>query len=160
MSMAKVEQALALIRAKPEKCHFTGPRPEALIQQAESALGFRLPASYRRFVTELGNGYAGSMGIEGIHMGNFAVEHAFGIGSTLDLRRTSGLPETMVTIHQDGMGGHFVLDVAKAPPGGEPPVEVWEPGMSQAGDKLEFIAPDFGTWFLEAVQFGLRDDED
>ena len=32
--------------------------------------------------------------------------------------------------------------------------------MSQAGDKLEFIAPDFGTWFLEAVQFGLRDDED
>jgi hypothetical protein len=64
----------------------------------------------------------------------------------------------MIIIYSDGYGGEFVLDTAKADFNGEPPVEVWEPWHTGSVDVLEFIAPDFSSWFLEAVQFGLRGD--
>ena len=64
----------------------------------------------------------------------------------------------MIIIYSDGYGGEFVLDKAKAGADGEPPVEVWEPWHTGPVDTLELIAPDFGTWFLDTVQFELRDD--
>jgi hypothetical protein len=51
------------------------------------------------------------------------------------------------------MGGDYVLDTAK---GLDPPVEVWEGGSSQAGDRLERIADDFGTFLLNKVRVQLR----
>jgi hypothetical protein len=156
MPMAKVDEALALVRANPQNCHFVGPRSDELIEAAEQALGFRLPPLYRRFVSELGAGTAGSESIYGVINLDFVSSSApNAIWLTLKHRESSNLPTSMIVASDDGMGGYFVLDTAKAPPGGEPPVEVWEPGMSQPGDKFEFIAPDFGTWFLDTVKFGL-----
>lgn len=39
---------------------FAGPREASLVAAAEVALGVALPPTYRRFVTELGAGNAGS----------------------------------------------------------------------------------------------------
>ena len=159
--MTKVDQGMDLIQSRPEICFFVGPRDDVLIKRAESALGFGLPPSYRRFIARLGAGTAGSESIYGVVDSNFITSSApNAIWLTLKQRRDSRLPSSMVIISDDGMGGYFVLDTAKASPSGEPPVEVWEPGSSQPGDKLEFIAPDFGSWFLDAVAFGLSDEED
>jgi hypothetical protein len=163
MSMAKVEQALALTRAKPEKCDFVGPRSEELIQAAEAALGFRLPPMYRRFVSELGAGGAGSSEIYGVIDANFlSGPFPDGIWLTLNMRENPGfaLPISMVIVGEDGYGGYYVLDTANAGQDGEPSVQMWEPWHTGSVDTLEFIAPDFGTWFLYEVRFGLRDDPD
>jgi hypothetical protein len=159
MSVDKVQQVIELVRAHPDQCNFMDPRSEDLIHAAEAALRFRLPPSYRQFVSELGALGVGSEDICGVTSNNFTSGSSpNAIWLTLDERETSDLPPTMVIIYEDGMGGYFILDTAKAPPGGEPPVEVWEAGASQLGDRLEFIASDFGTWLLDTVRAELNLD--
>jgi hypothetical protein len=50
------------------------------------------------------------------------------------------------------MGEYYVLDTSRRDDAGESPVVVWFAGESQEDDDLEVIAPDFGSFFWEALQ--------
>ncbi len=150
MGMAELDAVLRLVEEHDDEADFVGPREESLIEAAEQALGLRFPPTYRRFLLELGTGGFDGEEIYGIiseDLGRAGVPNA--IWLTLDERQSSGLPGSMVTIYNDGMGGFFVLDTAKPGKGGEPPVEVWQPGASQPDDTLEVVGDDFGIVALQ-----------
>jgi hypothetical protein len=152
---ADVEAAIELIEANPDECDFEGPRDERLVVLAEEALGLRFPPSYRMFLLRLGVGDFAGYEFYGLIDENFVDSSVpNGIWVTLRERRESGLPNHMVAVYSDGMGGLFVLDTSKADPDGECPVVVWTPG-SEAGADLEVIAADFGAFFLESAIEGL-----
>ncbi len=162
MTMADYEAALALVREHRDDADFAGPRDERLVVAAEAALGLIFPPTYRRFLRELGAGGIGSEEVYGVTDGNFTQSSVpNGVWLTLRRRVRSKLPDSMVIVGGDGMGGDFVLDTARAGANGECPVTVWEPGLGE-DDELEIIAPDFGAFFLMIVQEGIAslDEED
>lgn len=61
----------------------------------------------------------------------------------------------MVVVGFDGGVDYYVIDMAKASDGREPPVEIWRPGISAAGDQLAQVAPDFGGFVLQLTAEGL-----
>ena len=163
MSKDDLDKALSLIRENLDRGTFKGPPSADLLRAAEDALGFSLPRFYRQFVVEFGAGGVGSEEIYGLTTSNFTqatVPNA--IWLTLRKRGNPGLPlpNSMIIIGEDGYGGYYVLDTAKAGTDGEPPVEMWEPWHTGKVDTLELVAPDFGMWLLDAVRFGLRDNDD
>ncbi|CAN5232970.1 hypothetical protein BH18ACT4_BH18ACT4_04360 [soil metagenome] len=81
-----------------------------------------------------------------------------GIWLTLDERERFGFPEHLVIVGETGMGEYYVLDTSQAGANGECPVVVWVAGQSQEGGPLEVVAPDFGSFFWDALQqvFGPR----
>lgn len=153
MGMKELEAALRLIAERPELSDFAGPRPERLVDAAETTLGLRLPPTYRHFVQTLGAGGFGAEEIYGIVDDNFTDSTIpNGIWLTLKHRKTSHLPDSMVMIYSDGTGSYFALDTNKRNEDGESPVMVWQPGASRPGDKLEIVAPDFGSFFLARLR--------
>lgn len=148
MGMAEVERAVVSARGH-SKSFFAGPRGEALVATAEAALGVELPPSYRRFVVELGAGSVGAREFYGVIDDDF-VESSVpdGIWLTLSERKQLSLPKPLVIVGEDGMGGYYVLDTSQRDAVGESPVVIWTPG----GAGLEVVAPDFGTFFLRAVE--------
>ena len=132
---------------------FAGPRGD-LIAAAEAALGLSLPPSYRTFVSRLGAGSIGAFEVYGVTRVPFSGVVPDAVGLTLqDRAGPSRLPSTLLVIGSDGMGGDYVLDTAK---GIEPPVEVWQGGVSVEGQALERVADSFGTWLLANVQLATR----
>jgi|SRR5918994_2896471 hypothetical protein len=158
MGMAELEQALEAVRDS-DRAHFVGPREPTLVAAAEEALGVPLPPTYRRFITELGAGSVGGLEFYGAIDENF-VDSSIpdGIWLTLDERERFGLPKHLVIVRETGMGEHYVLDTSRRDDIGESPVAIWVAGQSQEGDDLEVVAPDFGSFFWEALQqvFGPR----
>ncbi|HVM13156.1 MAG TPA: SMI1/KNR4 family protein, partial [Egibacteraceae bacterium] len=149
-----IERARLRIQEHRERCHFVGPRDEAVVREAERALDVRFPPSYRTFVLAFGAGSAGSEEFYGVVEPDFSGPVPDAVWVTLQERQgPAGLPQTMVAIGHDGMGGTYVMDTAK---GEEPPVEVWQGGASRPGDDLERIAADFGAFFLHQVSQGLQ----
>ncbi|MBW3547367.1 MAG: SMI1/KNR4 family protein [Actinobacteria bacterium] len=108
------------------------------------------PLLHRTFVLRFGAGSMGAHEFYGVINTPFSGGVPDGVWSTLsDRAGPSQLPRTMIAIGDDGMGGTYVLDTAKAL---EPPVEVWNGGASRPGEPLEQLAPDFATFLLDAVQ--------
>lgn len=143
------DKFLALVERYPQLADFVGPRDSDLVEAAEQALGLSFPPAYRRFVSELGAGNMASEEFYGVINGDFTSPGVpDGIWVTLDSRTHAGLPESMIVVGVDGMGGSYVIDVAKAGVSGEPPVEVWLSGRSKPGDELEQVAADFGAFLL------------
>jgi antitoxin YobK len=156
VGIADVESAVELIEANPDECWFVGPRDEQLVALAEEALGLRFPPSYRTFLLRLGAGNVGAEEIYGLIDENFVDSTVpNGIWATLRARREWALPNQMVRVYSDGMGGDFVLDTSQMGRDGECPVVAWYPGRSEAGDDLEVIAEDFGAFFLEYARTAL-----
>ena len=158
MGMAELEQALDAVRDS-DRSRFVGARDPALVTAAEEALGVPLPPTYRRFVTELGAGSVGGREFYGAIDENF-VDSSIpdGIWLTLDERERFGFPKHLVIVGDTGMGEYYVLDTSRRDDKGESPVVIWVAGQSQEGDDLEVVAPDFGSFFWEALQqvFGPR----
>ena len=157
MGLAEVDEALRLVADRPDRSFFAGERPPALLAAAERALGLSFPPSYRAFLRRLGAGNVGASELYGVIDDNFTDSAVpDGIWMTLRGREAWGLPRSMVVVYGDGFGGYFVLDTAKTDEDGECPVLVWQPGRSERSEELEFIAPDFGSFFLETARRALE----
>jgi hypothetical protein len=63
MSGSDLAAAFELVARHPEMAWFAGPRPPALIEAAEGALGCGLPADHREFLLRLGAGSFGAFAI-------------------------------------------------------------------------------------------------
>ncbi len=136
-----------------DEADFAGPRPQELIEQAEAALGVRLPPSYRAFVQELGAGDIGGEEFYGLTSADFESSSVpNGIWVTLQERDDSELPESLIVVYSVGEGTLYALDTSQAGDDGEAPVVAWAPGASAPGGGLETVAPDFGAFFRETVE--------
>lgn len=135
-----IEELIRRCNAHPD-AFFAGEREESVVAAAEAALGYPLPAAYRTFVLRLGAGSVGSSEIYGVISEPFDGPIPDAVWSTIkDRLPPSNLPDRMVVIGDDGMGGSYVLDTAE---GNDPPVRVWNGGRSMADDELQLIAPSF-----------------
>jgi hypothetical protein len=154
MSMIQLEQALQLIQANRDQGYFVGPREEQLITAGETALGVLFPATYRRFLGELGCGDFAGAEFYGLIDENFASGSVpNGIWLTLKLRRTNALPKSFVVVSDTGDGGYYAIDTSQRDSQGESPIVAWYPGGLSKGEKL---SNDFGTFILQRVSKALQ----
>ena len=151
MSMSDLEQAFQLIGRDG---NFHGPKPEALIVHAEQVLGLTFPPTYRQFLSRFGCGSVPSYEFYGLiddDFENSSVPDA--IWLTLDERRTSQLPESLVLVSDTGDGGYYAIDVSQKAPSGDSPIVEWWPGLpTSASGNRRIVASDFGVFLLERVQ--------
>lgn len=154
MSMTDLERALALIAEHPESASFEGPRPKMLVRAAESALGLRLPPTYRRFVAELGAGNLGSFEVYGVIDADFersSVPDA--IWATLRAREDGDLPLDLVVLGDED-GELTCLQVRAGDEEG--PVIRLHAGDDADRRGAEAVAPDFGAYLLSRVEEALE----
>ena len=148
MSIEKYQQARQLIEDAGGG-DFEGPKPEALVARAETALGLTFPPSYRRFLLEMGCGDINGLEIYGLINDKFENSTVpNGIWLTLNERRGIGLHPSYVLIGEGGEGTLYALDTRQAGKGGEALVL----RLSVDGKQIERVAESFGDYFLEAVQ--------
>jgi len=163
MSMSDLDEGLRLVdHAAHPRTFFVGPRAEELVAAAEAALGLRFPETYRRFVRERGAGSVRGVEFFGVTTTNFLSGNVpNGPWLTLDRRRAWKLSPSLVIIQHRNDGPDVALDATQADSvDGEWPVVLWRPGVTQPGDKLERVASDFGSFFLQQVRQLLdREDE-
>jgi hypothetical protein len=50
------------------------------------------------------------------------------------------------------MGEYYALDTSQRDCDDESPVVIWAAGRSQESDALEVVAPDFGSFFVRAIE--------
>src|SRR5579883_2187962 len=151
MSMQDFNEAVALMESARDLMEFVGPRDPALIEAAERAIGSRFPPTYREFVTRYGAGNFGAFEIDGVINADFYKSSVpNGIWLTLDERRSGYLPNDLLAIGDDGMGGLYCIELRD---GEEGRVILCELG-SAPPDQLarELIANDFGEFFLAGVR--------
>jgi hypothetical protein len=149
--MSGIESVIALVellRNNPETCNWTGGLSTQDISAAEDQLSVSFPPSYRYFLSELGSCEAGSTEFLGIYrtpaMGNTLLGT---VAETLEARQDLDLPQDLLIIQFDGMGGLVSLDVSHSDDQGESPVVAWDPGSAARGGP-EPLAQDFGTYVL------------
>jgi antitoxin YobK len=147
MSNADYQRALEVISQRPELADFVGHREESLLNAAERALGLVFPATYRRFLSELGGGNFGGFEIYGIVDDEF-VDSSVPNGIWLTLTERSGglLLDNLVVIGATGHGNVFVCSGVSRH--GEES-RVFEYSYRSRG--LEQVASDFGEYFLRGV---------
>lgn len=152
----EVEEFIRLVRANPQVANIAGGCDEQLIRQAEATLGLRLPPTYREFLRKLGECDIAGEEFYGVWVRDNDGESLFGaVRTTLDARRTSAMPYSMVAFMSDGMGGLYVLDAASLDGDGEAPVFIWEPGGSVPGSALERVSDSFGEFALKRTRRAL-----
>ncbi len=152
MSMEALSDALALIAKHRDESDFEGPKPEALVEKAESLLGVKFPPTYRAFLKNLGCGDVAGEEFYGIIDENFensAIPDA--VWFTLEERKSGALPKPYVIIGALGDGELLALDTSPAEKGDEGPVLLLPSGYSQPGAEIEILAEDFGEFFLRTV---------
>jgi hypothetical protein len=154
--MDDLDRFLALVQEHEDEAEFAGPRDGGVVDAAEAALGLRFPPTYRRFVAELGAGDIAGQEFYGVITDEFVDSSVpNGIWLTLTARRKWPLPDSMIVVGSDGGVDYYVIDTEKATGGQEPPVEVWRPGVSTAGDDLEQVASDFGEFAVHLASESL-----
>lgn len=147
MSQANLEKGLAMISQHATRAHFVGPRSEELVARAETALGLRLPPTYREFVRRLGAGNFGAAEFYGVIDENFSASSVpNGVWLTLDERRSAALPKNYVIVASSGTGEYYCLDVRDQ---GEAPVVIMPPGETVPSEQ---VASDFGDFFWNEVR--------
>jgi hypothetical protein len=155
--MAEYEEALRLLQGYLDQSTFE-PQPPERVERAERALGVRFPPTYRRFLHELGAGGVGAVDIYGVFTDDLDIPRPpAAVGYTLQLRREGWIADDLVVIYALGEGSNDALATGRAGADGEAPVVGFTPGLSHPSDDLEVISPDFGCFFLEAIQFALED---
>jgi|SRR5581483_3471381 len=157
MSMANLEQALQLIQDNEDQADFVGPRDDRLIEAAEAALGLSFPPTFRRFLKERGCGSIAGAEFYGLINDNFTNSSVpNGIWLTLDERKTSKLPKTLILVSETGNGGYYAIERGRQDSQGESPVIVWFPGLSTVGGQVEQAAEDFGTFMFQRLTQALQ----
>lgn len=149
MSTEKLKKALALIQLHEEEADFEGVT-QAEILRAELALGLVFPESYKIFLEQCGAGSFGGFEIYGIIAGNFEGEGIpNGVWYTLEERKR-GLPENLIALTSDGMGGIDCLQVGHD--GSNSGVVSFRNGQIDCK-----LTDDFGTYFFEHIEEEVED---
>jgi hypothetical protein len=150
--MSEYQEAAALVEPHLGESDFEA-QPEDRVSRAEEVLGVRVPPSYRRFLLELGSGAVGSEEIYGLVNDDFDDHRPPQmVGLTRAFRREGHISDDLVVIYNVGQGSWYALDMSRAGPDGEAPVVAFTPGLNSPDDDLLEIAPDFGTFFRDALR--------
>lgn len=146
MSLGKYRIAQSLILEAGGD--FEGPKPEGLIAASEQALGVKYPPSYRQFLLDMGCGDLNGLEIYGVVDANFEESSVpDGIWLTLQERR-AGLDPAYILIGEGGDGSYVAIDTRIVDAEAEHPVV----RISNVGQLREWVAPNFGTYLLGAVE--------
>lgn len=146
MSMIDLHNAFQII--DDADGDFDGIKPESLVINAERALGFEFPPTYRKFLTTYGCGDIEGLEFYGLTDDNFqssAIPNA--IWLTLHERK-NGLPENLLLIYSTGDGNYIALKMDETDTQAENPVVL----ISPTGNILERVACDFGEFLLIELQ--------
>lgn len=159
MSNSELLQAIHLIGLYPDEADFVGPREAWLIAQAESRLGLEFPHSYREFLSVLGCGDFAGDEFYGLIDANFdesGIPDAVWI--TLKERADSGIPDHLLIVSDDPLGGYFALDCSQMDAVGECPVVAIPAAYVPSQEALSKIADDFGGFILQSVKRAVSND--
>lgn len=156
MSLADLKRAFKRIDANEHEADFVGSRDEALVALAERTLGLRFPPTWRAFLARYGCGSIAGEEFYGLVDDDFvnsSVPDA--IWLTLDQRRTTGLPETLVIVYGVGDGTYYALDCGARGKDGECPVVEWFSADRTPPGSLKVVASDFGALLRTLVDEAL-----
>jgi len=155
MSMSDLEQAFQLID-RSGTGDFHGPKPESLIAHAEQTLGLVFPPTYRQFLSRFGCGGARGCELYGLIDDDFENSSVpDGIWLTLDERRTSQLPKSLILVSDTGDGGYYAIDVSQKTPEGDSPIVAWWSGApSNASGNRRNVASGLSRFNLLATARG------
>jgi antitoxin YobK len=151
MSYADFQAACAEIDASSE-ADFSGPKSDELVASAEAAIGFKFPPTYRDFLLRYGCGDIHGHEFYGITHGDFqnsGIPNA--IWLALADRKEWQFPHHLLAVYEPGDGSKSCLDFTQRREDGECPVVIWHP-LSEAGDRLEVEAEDFGQLLLTKIK--------
>lgn len=144
-----IAKAFSIIDSNAEDAFFAGAKPEELIRKAEEALGTTFPPSYRKFLRKYGCGNVAGLEIYGLTTDNFQTGSVpNGVWLTLDERKTSKLPSSLVIVSDNGSGGWFALKTDEVDTDGECPVVEKYPGV----DAMPRVSESFGDFLLNELQ--------
>jgi len=152
MSHDDLNAAFSFIEGRTEVADFDGAKPEYLILLAEDVLGIEFPPTYRLFIKKYGcGGIDGSefFGLIGPNFESSGVPDVVWI--TLDLRRSSLLPDSLIPVYALGNGSYFAIDRSIKSTNSESPVVFWDAG-SPPEDRREDVAEDFGQFMLMVLE--------
>lgn len=150
------ERLIRLIRKHAGQGNHGTGCDRATIRAAEQLLCAAFPPSYRRLVEEFGTWDIAGAEFLGVYLTSAAGETLLGsVTATLDARRQYGMPENLIAVMYDGMGGILVLDTSRPDADGEYPVLVWNPNVRDRDD-MEKLGADFGTVALAMCQQAVR----
>lgn len=121
-----------------------GPASEAEVTEAESALGVRFPAMYRRFLLEHGCGLADHLEFYGLGGPRGGVPDLRWLLARLD-RRKVGRPPWLIPFHFEGDGAWAGVVADGAPSRRPGEVLTWTPRPDEVLE-VEASAPDFESW--------------
>src|SRR5688500_9743897 len=111
-AMGDVDELIGIMESEGD---VAGGQPLDRVESAETALRFTLPPCYRTFTSAVGSADVRGLVIYGVLGDDFENSGVpDGIWLTLRLRRESDLPASAVVVGEDGMGGHYILDIAKS----------------------------------------------
>ena len=149
MSMSDLQRAFRLIDRNAESADFEGAKSEELVRAAEVALGLALPRTYREFVRRLGCGDIEGEEFYGVVKDDFENSSVpDGIWLTLNERKTAKLPDSMVIVADNGVGGWYAIDTSKKNADGDSPVVEWLPNNQPS----HVVASDFGAFLLQRLR--------
>jgi hypothetical protein len=150
-----VDALVELLAQHPDTANWTGGLSTEDVARSEALLGATFPPSYRRFLTALGSCEAGSEEFLGVYRTAALGDTLLGtVTETLEARADLGLPDSLLVIQFDGMGGLVSLDVSRLDEEGEAPVVAWDPGSADRGGPEE-LDPDFGSYVLRRCRRAL-----
>jgi antitoxin YobK len=155
MSFQDMWKAFDLIEKNSHMADFEGAKSGGLISRAESVLGVGFPATYKAFLSRYGCGdIAGRefYGIIGEDFEDAGIPDAVWI--TLQERKDSDLPRSLVIICAVGDGTYFALDCATRNEADECPVVAWTPGVAEK-QAVEPVSEDFGNFLRQTIENAL-----
>jgi antitoxin YobK len=125
---------------------FSGPRSEEIVALAEERISYRFPPTYRDFLLRYGCGDIRGREFYGITRNGLdgaSIPNA--IWYTLNQRQECDFPHHLFVVYELGDGSLSCIDFSQRRADGECPVVICYP-TSQAGDRLEIEAEDFGQF--------------
>ncbi len=153
------ERLIQVIREHADQANHGTGCDSGTIRAAERLLGAALPPSYRRLVEEFGTWDIAGAEFLGVHLNPAEGETLLGsVTETLDARQQYGMPDDLIAVMYDGMGGVLVLDTSHPDADGEYPVLVWNPGVRDRDDR-ERLGANFDTVALAMCQRAVRSRE-
>ena len=152
MSLTELETALDLIEINADTARFNGRTSDELVSSAEAAIGITLPPTYRIFLLRLGCGSIYGEEFYGIPkrgLNSPSVPNA--IWLTLNERKAADLPESLILVADNGLGGWYAIDTSRKNPDGDSPVVDWFSNEQPT----EIVAEDFGAFLLQRLRQAL-----
>lgn len=146
------ERLIELVRGNDDIANHADGCDAGMIAAAERDLGVTFPPSYRRVIEEFGTWNIAGEEFLGVYQTPAMGQKLLGsVTETLDARSQYGMSPDLIVVMFDEMGGLIVLDSSQVDQGGEYPVLVWSPGLTDP-QSMERLSDDFGSFALSLCQ--------